>query len=44
VRIEQVLPSVENLLAVSAASEPTGGREHCFRHAENRFAVGTAGG
>nr|WP_242538464.1 hypothetical protein [Trinickia acidisoli] len=44
VRIEQVLASVEDLMTVSAACEPTGACEQCFLHAENRFAVGAAGG
>jgi hypothetical protein len=43
-RIKQIATRVEDLLAVSAACEPTGPREQRFGHAENRFAVGTAGG
>jgi hypothetical protein len=43
-RIERILPSVKDLLAVSAAREPTGACKHGILHAENRFAVGTAGG
>jgi hypothetical protein len=44
VGIEQILPGVEDLLAVSATCEPAGGCEQCFLHAEYRFAVGAAGG
>jgi hypothetical protein len=44
VRVELIASCVENFLAVSAACEPTGHREQGFLHAENRFAVGTAGG
>jgi hypothetical protein len=43
-RIEEILSSVEDLVTVSAAREPTGTRKHGVLHAENRFAVGTAGG
>lgn len=42
--IEQIAPSIEDLLAVSAAREPARSREQRFLHAEYRFAVGTAGG
>lgn len=42
--IERVLPGIKDLMAVSAAREPTGACKHGILHAENRFAVGTAGG
>ena len=44
VRVEQIASSVEDLMAVSAARESAGACKHGFLHAENRFAVGTAGG
>jgi len=43
-QIEQIAASIEDLMAVSAAREPARSREQRFLHAENRFAVGTAGG